>query len=223
MRPLSPHATLAIKLAALFVGFVLFTVVFVWLTHEVLKGDTLSLDNSILYTINSWSTPFWNQFFLIATQFGDVPAVVGIMGVTLAILIARRRYHKAIVVAAAVGGIAALSLVLKVVFGRPRPDLWEQLISISSYAFPSAHAMVSAILAACLIYLSWKTRYVGIVAIFATVYALVIAFSRLYLGVHYPTDIIGGWILSVVWMGLVLASVKAWRIRHAAKERAEQA
>ena len=102
-----------------------------------------------------------------------------------------------------VGGAALLNMVLKLIFERPRPDLWEQLIIETSFSFPSGHAMASSALAFSVIAIAWNTRFRWYAVGVGVLFMLVIGFSRLYLGVHYPTDVLAGWFVSGAWVLLV--------------------
>src|SRR3990167_6860759 len=96
-----------------------------------------------------------------------------------------------------------LNFGLKLLFGRSRPELWTHLVTESSYSFPSGHAMLSSALALALVSIFWGTKYRVTVAIGAALYIAMIGFTRLYLGVHYPSDIIAGWCASFAWVIIV--------------------
>ncbi|RYF27698.1 MAG: phosphatase PAP2 family protein, partial [Chloroflexi bacterium] len=91
-------------------------------------------------------------------------------------------------------------------FERARPDLWQQLITETSFSFPSGHSAGSSALAVCIIALLWRTKWRVPALIIAPLYIVLIGFSRMYLGVHYLTDVIAGWIVGITWV-LVVASI----------------
>jgi len=106
-------------------------------------------------------------------------------------------------VAVAAGGGGVLSTVMKQLFGRDRPDIVSPLVAVTSPSFPSGHSMLAAImyltLGALLARFSARRRtkvYLIAVALFAT---LVVGASRVYLGVHYPSDVLAGWCAGLVW------------------------
>lgn len=183
--------------------FVAFTIGFVEIAEEITEGETLWIDEAILHAINGFASPFWDTFFVVITQFGGVLGVIAITAGILLLLLNRRKYKEATIIATIVSGAALLNVVLKLIFERPRPDLWEQLIIETSHSFPSGHAMISAALGLGIILICWSTKYRWPSIIVSSVYILLIGFSRLYLGVHYPTDILGGWLMSGAWVAVV--------------------
>jgi len=92
--------------------------------------------------------------------------------------------------------------------------LWESIAPEITYSFPSAHAMGSMALACVLVLLAWPSRWRWWVAVPAALFVLGVGLSRVYLGVHYPSDILAGWAAALVWTiavhGLVFRRVKPW-------------
>jgi len=202
-----------VSLAAYFVVFVLLIVAFVELVEEVFEGETLFYDEAILNGINGFSTPFFDNFFVIITQLGGVFGIIAFTTILLAILLRRKLYQKALIVGATVAGAALLNVVLKLIFERTRPDLWEQLIVETSFSFPSGHSMITAALGLSLIFICWNTRYRWLAVALGSSFIIVIGFSRLYLGVHYPTDVLAGWVVSAAWLFIVVTVVNIKLLR----------
>lgn len=202
---LSEHKLLS--LAVFFSMFLVLVIGFVQIADEVFEGETLWFDEAILNAINNLSTDFWNTFFVVVTQLGGVLSIIAITAGLLLILILRRKYKKAFIVGAIVGGAALLNVILKLIFERARPDLWERLVVETTFSFPSGHAMASSALALSVIFICWNTRFRWIALVVSVLFVIVIALSRLYLGVHYPTDILAGWIVSTAWLFVVIAVV----------------
>jgi membrane-associated phospholipid phosphatase len=145
------------------------------------------------------------------TAMRVVSAVGGGSGVTIvAIAVAgalsvRRRWPEAAIFAVMMLG-ASLNGLLKALFDRPRPDLWMSPTPFSGLSFPSGHAMSSATLVAALVVLTWRTRWRLPVVIFGVIAVMAVGFSRLVLGAHYPSDVLGGWAFAFVWVsGVSLA------------------
>lgn len=96
-------------------------------------------------------------------------------------------------------GCIATNLAAKAYWHRLRPHLWDGYLRPQDFSFPSGHAMTSMAIAAVLIALTWGSRWVWLTAVLGGVYVLAIAWTRLYLGVHYPSDILAGWLLAIAW------------------------
>jgi membrane-associated phospholipid phosphatase len=200
--------TLAFSLSALF------ALVFVGLALVVKTNRTLSIDRPILLFIHRHASTFWDSFFTLVTQFGDKFFVAGFTAVMIGYFIVRRQKFRAKFTAVAVLGSALLNLLLKHLFERHRPELWHRLVDETSFSFPSGHAMASSGLAFALIYLTWGTRWRILGCTISLVYMLVIGISRLYLGVHYPTDVLGGWVASVAWVLLCVGLLASRSSKH---------
>ena len=200
-------------LAVYFSVFMLLIVAFVELVEEVFEGETLFYDEAILNGINSFSTPFFDSFFVVITQLGGVIGIIILTSILLAFLLRRKFYQKALIVGATVAGAAILNIVLKLIFERARPDLWEQLVVETSFSFPSGHAMITAALGLSLIFICWNTRFRWLAVALGSSFIIVIGFSRLYLGVHYPTDILAGWVVSAAWLSTVVTIVNVNLLR----------
>lgn len=125
----------------------------------------------------------------------------------------RGRFGLAFYTLIAVGGGAAVSFGMKVVVGRPRPDL-EAVAQVFTASFPSGHAALSAVTFLTLGALVTRTEpsrrlryyYVGL----ATAATVIVGLSRLYLGLHYPSDIVAGWLVGAAWGALCLAVLDTW-------------
>ena len=209
------------SLSLYFALFIIFVTGFVQIADEVLEGEHLWLDEKILQTINGFSTPFFDSFFVIVTQLGGVLGIITISVGLLSILVLRHKYKQALIIGSTVAGAALLNLVLKLLFERARPDLWEQLVVETSFSFPSGHAMISAAIALSVIYVCWKTRYRYPALIIGSLFIIIIGLSRLYLGVHYPTDILAGWCVSGAW--LVVVALVFGRFQDTRKDRTRSA
>ncbi|USX45815.1 phosphatase PAP2 family protein [Dietzia kunjamensis] len=105
---------------------------------------------------------------------------------------------------AAVYGSSRLNVAFKPAFERSRPDFWEHLSTENTFSFPSGHAMGSMSLAAPLVVLTWGSRYRWAALAVAVVYVLAVGASRVYLGVHFPSDVLAGWCLTVLWVGILV-------------------
>ncbi|WP_312990621.1 phosphatase PAP2 family protein [Rhizobium populisoli] len=184
--------------------------VFLWLARELLEGDTFALDRSILLSLRRAGDlsvpigPSWLTHVITdITSLGGttVLSLVTIVSVTYLLMTGRR--STALLLLASVIGGWALSSGLKIGIGRPRPDIVPHLIEVGDLSFPSGHAMVSAAtylaLGSILSGLqTGRAEKVFVLAV-AVVLTVAIGLSRVYLGVHYPSDVVGGWCGGAAW------------------------
>jgi undecaprenyl-diphosphatase len=97
------------------------------------------------------------------------------------------------------GGCIVINRIAKVLLHRVRPHLWVSPAPEFDYGFPSGHAMASMTLVVMLVILSWNSRGRWFVLIAGTLFVIMIGWTRLYLGVHYPSDILAGWMAALSW------------------------
>lgn len=115
-------------------------------------------------------------------------------------LVLRHRRPAAMFWALAVVGAALLNFLAKQLFARVRPDLWVSILPETTFSFPSGHTMQSTAVAVALTILMWRTRARWATFLAGTCFAVLVGLSRVYLGVHYPSDILAGWCASLVWV-----------------------
>jgi undecaprenyl-diphosphatase len=183
---------------------------FVKLADEVQEGETQRLDARVLRALRTPAdpaVPIGPPWLLPAardlTALGSSAVLLlVVLAVTGFLALARLWRHLALVLGASVGGLV-LMLLLKRVFDRPRPTVVPQLMVETSPSFPSGHAMMSAViyltLGTLLAQLCPRWRERTYVLAVAAVLAVLIGLTRLYLGVHYPTDVLAGWSVGLAW------------------------
>ena len=188
------------------VAFALFwvpVIIFAKLAGEVVENEPIRADVVIINAVHSIHTPAWDSFFLLITSFGQSVVVAAVGLALLAGLIYKRRFRGAALLIGGVGGAVLANLALKAVFARARPSLFNPLVSETSYSFPSGHAMVSSAFVGVIILLLWNTRYRVPAIVLGFLATFLIGVSRVYLGVHYPSDVLAGWCVGLVWAALV--------------------
>ena len=191
-------------------AFIIFwtpVVVFLKITGEIIERQPIKIDISILNFIHSQASPVLDTVFLSFTAIGNVECILPVTLVLLTYLLYKRRRHSALILFFGVGGAAAANLVLKSLFHRERPAFWQSLITETGYSFPSGHAMLSAALVLCVLAIVWRTKWRIPTILIGGFVVFMIGLSRLYLGVHYPTDVIAGWSVSAIWVGIVVVVV----------------
>lgn len=132
----------------------------------------------------------------LGTWYGVVPGSI----LVAAWLLARRRAVQALFFTLAMAGTGLLDHAAKAFYGRERPALWASTESTDWFGFPSGHAMGSMALGTALTVLAWPTRARWPVALLSALFVVLVSFSRLYLGVHYPSDVLGAWLASLAWV-----------------------
>jgi undecaprenyl-diphosphatase len=160
----------------------------------------IAWDKDILLAIHATVQPGLDTLATLLTElgvyWGVVPAVVAI-GIRL---IGLRHWRSLLYLVATSTGSVLLNWIAKLSLHRARPHLWETNYSVTAgFAFPSGHAMSSLTLVAILVVLVWNTRWRGLTVIAGTAFVLGVSWSRLYFGVHYPSDIVAGWMLAIAW------------------------
>jgi undecaprenyl-diphosphatase len=205
----------------LVLGVALPLALFLVLAENVVERPIDSWDRGALRAIAHLHTSVRTHLLRIVTFFGGSWGIALLTVAALIILALLHRHRDALFVAAAGAGSGILQLVTKLAIERPRPSVFLPLTQVTSYSYPSGHAMASATLALTLLVVCWRTRWRWAVLFGGAVYAPAVAFSRLYLGVHYPSDILAGWSLAVAWLvalHLVFDGSTACRTKQAARE-----
>lgn len=195
------------------------------LTDEVLDGETARFDRAVLLWLQERATPLLDGIAGNVTALGDtlVVVVLAIVAGSLLWLLGRTGYAALLFVS--VGGASIISPVLKSVFDRPRPRLVDvgAAYAEASPAYPSGHAtlsMVTFMVIAFIVHRLSETRTTGVVALcLAGVAVVLIGLSRLYLGVHYPSDVLAGYIAGLAWAVLCAWFLAGWQATRAKKHQ----
>lgn len=206
---ISPHHTDS-KVLLTFFGTAATLLAVFWLGSEVLEGDVFALDKTILRGLRTAADagvpigPHWLRSAATdVTALGGVAVLTLITILVVGFLVAIRKRSMALYVAAAVVSGALVSSGLKSVFFRPRPELVPHLVEVSSTSFPSGHAMNSAMVyltLAALLARSQQQRSVRVyLVVIAMLLTLMVGMTRVYLGVHWPSDVLAGWCIGAVW------------------------
>ena len=188
-----------LRLLLVFAGLLLPLWAFAELADEIHEQETIPFDESILRFAHSLAGEGFDRFFVAISKIGYLHGVVPFDIVLVLGLSLLRRFREATFAAIALGGSALLNIAAKQAFARDRPSLWESIAPEHNYSFPSGHAMGSATLACVLTLLAWRTRWRWPVAAVMAAFVLVVGLSRVYLGVHYPSDILAGWSVATAW------------------------
>jgi undecaprenyl-diphosphatase len=195
------------------IGFIVLTfliALFVLIASDMAEGDTLAWDRAILRRMRSAEMPLspvgplWLRKWMVdITTLGGGPFLTLLTAIIAGFLFVTRRPAMALFLVASTAGGGMAGAFLKNYFVRERPDVVPHLVEVQSMSFPSAHAFNSAVIYLTLgaLLARAETRrpvrlYIICTALFLTV---VIGISRVYLGVHYPSDVLAGWCAGAAW------------------------
>jgi membrane-associated phospholipid phosphatase len=206
----------------LFVGILVFTIMTATLgeiSGNVINKKPLTItDARFSMWLHAHGSPLLTRAMFVATSFGSTVLVSCIsIAVGLYLLWRRRLFWLAALVLSVPGG-ALLNRFLKYVFQRPRPHFDDPILRLTSYSFPSGHTMMATVLYGVLAaYLISRTESFGmrvVVILSAIVLIATVGFSRIYLGAHYLSDVLGAMAEGLAWLSLCLTAVySVWRQR----------
>ena len=220
VRRLDPAERYGLRLTLFSVAFVLVAVPFGWLVSQVRGGGRLvDIDTAGLERLHEWvrQSPEVVGALKLVTNLGAPIWLWFVVGLAVILLVRAGRIRLAVflVVTTLLGGL--LDTVVKIVVDRPRPVLDNPVAFARGKSFPSGHAMSSTVAygALLLVFIPTVARRWRPVVIGATAVVVVsIAFTRLALGVHYLSDVVGGIVLGVAWLAVSTAAFSIWRVER---------
>lgn len=197
----------------LFIAFIILTLsgsLFMVTAHFIDNGKIEHFDLPIIQFIQGLETPWLTVIFKGLTWFGSaysvIPITVSICAILFFIMHDRKQ---AFLFAFAIASTIILNELLKLYFKRDRPEIYR-LMDIGGFSFPSGHTMMAFSLYGMIAYITWchlKTENKRILLVtVAAIMAFSIAISRIYVGVHFPSDIVGGIAASTFWVTMVLST-----------------
>jgi undecaprenyl-diphosphatase len=163
------------------------------------KENGFPWDVPILLAIHATAHPQLDTLAIVFTHLGTYWGVFPISFAIATVLFIQRLWYRLTYFLVVLLGSAVINRSAKLVLRRIRPDLWVSPAPELDYGFPSGHAMASMTFVVALIILTWHYRWRGWVWILGILFVLMIGWTRLYLGVHYPSDILAGWSASIAW------------------------
>ena len=219
------HAALGLYLTVALGLSVLALWGFAALADNVLEGDTEAFDRAVLTWIHAHGTGWLDTSAMEVTALGSfvVLAVIGLMVSLLLWHLEKERYVALIWLA--VTGSLVLNQTLKAVFARARPDVFERLVDVGNLSFPSGHAMNSMVFYTVISYsighVVGPGRARTVVYTLGAILIGVIGWTRMYLGVHYPSDVVAGYTVGFAWATICAVLTEAWgkRLENGSSER----
>ena len=210
-------ARLTMVAAAWLAAGLAFSAFVIWASTEladvVVEGESRAFDRAALLWIHSTFPGWLDGPMRIVTALGYYWFVLLLLVVAVSLFYQSGWNLSAILLLVSTAGSAVLTTVLKSVFQRARPELFDSGYQASFYSFPSGHATVAVGLYGMLtLVLAYRLRGAArwAVAVSGILVVLLIGFSRLYLGVHYPTDVVAGYLAALLWLVCVGAVYALW-------------
>ena len=213
---LSPEGYLGLHLTVGLMVSAAFIWIFGGITEDVLTGDPLvSVDTWVLEQVRFFRTPLATAVMTAFTALGGGRMIAG-GGLAVGIyLIVKKRFDDLLIYLTAILGGSVLAFVLKTAVHRVRPHAGFALIQIGGWSFPSGHAMMSIIFYGMLAYLfirrtrSWRLQVLAVSA--AGLIVFLIGFSRIYLGVHYLSDVLAGYAGGLFWLTVSITGLETYK------------
>jgi membrane-associated phospholipid phosphatase len=173
-----------------------------WLCTEVWEKEAFSFDRSFLLWLHQFANPQLDRVMLFFTSLGNPPTAVTIFLMTISWLLLKRRSADGMRFTIACAGGVVINQEMKLFFAKPRPELWPRLVTDLTFSFPSGHAVGSIVVYGFIAYILAKElqQYKAYIYAIASTIIISIGLSRLYLGMHYPTDIIAGYGVGILWL-----------------------
>jgi undecaprenyl-diphosphatase len=198
----------AVLLAAL--AIVLALLAFAKTAGEMMEGDLREFDDSVLRMMRSADDPTVPigppglvQVAIDVTALGGTGVLAIMLAIVVGYLALEHRYDAIVLIVVATGGGGALSELLKWWFARKRPEIVPHLVNVGSASFPSGHSLLAVVtyltLGAVLARFIARRRTRTYCIVVSLLLAVLIGLSRVYLGVHYPTDVLAGWFAGLAW------------------------
>jgi undecaprenyl-diphosphatase len=176
------------------------------ISEDLLEGEAIALDTEGVALARRTRSPAADRVLGAATATGEPWAIVGSSGLMALRWLRAGRHADAGALVLSVAGAAAANQVLKRIFHRERPALKLRRAHASGYSFPSGHSMMTLSTYGSIVYLvarhNTRSHVSGaqLPALPVAVLCAAVGWSRVYLEVHYPTDVIGGWAAGTIWL-----------------------
>jgi membrane-associated phospholipid phosphatase len=178
--------------------------------EHVVEGRADALDETILHAVHKIDNPAMHNVMHAATQLGTHAAIGAAAGLTAVAMLRRGRKHDAWTIVISTSGAMAINTLLKNVFRRQRPQERARRIKLpKSHSFPSGHSLLSAATYPIVAHHLVERHSLPVQAVVHTMSGLLIlsvGFSRVYFGVHFPSDVLGGFAAGLGWLGLTSLS-----------------
>ncbi|HEU4375968.1 MAG TPA: phosphatase PAP2 family protein [Telluria sp.] len=196
------------RIALLFLGVLLPLFALGVMVEDLLEKGLFAFDAPIQLFLHGHANAMWDRIMVWSSRAGSAAALVPFNLLVAAWLYRQGARERTWFWLLAVGGAALINLIAKYSFARARPTLWVSILPETTYSFPSGHAMETMAVVTAIVCLIWHRGGARWAApAIGAAYVVIVGTSRVYLGVHYPSDVLAGWCASFAWVaGLALIS-----------------
>ncbi len=164
------------------------------IAEDVLEKQRFAFEQPVMLWVHAHAGSALTAVSLFLHAFGE-PLPMGLVFIVIVLTLwFTHRRSLAVFALLGLGSSVAFAFGMKLVFARIRPELWPRLVTENGPSFPSGHTTVAAALATFVVLLAWHSRWRWPVLIVAVIYAFLMGYGRVVLGVHYPTDVLAGWL-----------------------------
>lgn len=189
---------------------------FIEITDELMEGNVAAFDDAVARFVFDHRTDTRTAILRVVTELGDAAAyIVFLLATAVYFYFRRHNWILSIQIALVLGSTALINIILKTIIDRDRPA-GEHLVAVSAQSFPSGHSMSSIAFYGFLIYLAWNYlphRWMKITAtVVLTLLIGLIGLSRIYLGVHYPSDVAAGFTGGLFWLVFCILAFQTLRL-----------
>ena len=215
---LSPDGYLGLSLTLGALALLVAGVIFGNIAEDVMTADSITLlDVQVSRWFHAHATPLLTQLMLAVTHAHSTPGIL-LLGALFGFWLARRKeWGWVLTLLVSVPGGMLVNVMLKQVFQRARPSFDDPLLTLATYSFPSGHAAAATLLygvwAAWMLGRSTHWRWRIAIVVLAVAMVALVGISRVYLGVHYPSDVLAAMASSSGWLAISLTAMATWRQR----------
>jgi undecaprenyl-diphosphatase len=196
---------------------------FARLASETFEGDARQFDDWSRSAIHQFTSPDLTSVMRVVTALGTPSLLFGLSLITAIGFAIAKKYRAMILLIATMVGATILDQVLKLSFHRARPEPFFDIVSPGSFSFPSGHALASfCFYSTIAVLISRRTAYRSVRVVtwtLAVLLVLLIGLSRIYLGVHYATDVLAGYSAAFIWVMIIAAVDRTFRRKASAEDR----
>lgn len=161
------------------------------------------LDLQIVLWMSQHRSELLTDIAVFLSNIGGLPAMLVILGIVCLQRFYVKKYTHIIFICLGLFGSAAIGWLLKYLFNRARPEQVYPIVETYGASFPSGHSIYAAVLSCLLVYLCHTHHQLKSIQFLACSWLIMMGVSRVYLGAHFPTDVIAGWSIALIWMGLL--------------------